>query len=287
MKLLFLLVGSLLFSQSISHIKLSDQIYMIKGKGGNIGLFVGKNDLFMVDNQYADISTRLMEQIRTISDKPIKYIVNTHFHGDHTGGNENFGKKGAIFIAHENVRKKLSVPHEVKFFGMTSDAKPQIALPKITFSDRLTLYMDQEEIELIHLKNAHTDGDAIVYFKTSNVLHMGDLYFSGMYPFFDNGNGANIKGIIYTLANVLTMINEDTRIIPGHGKESNKKELFAYLEMIKTLVSSIEKEIALKKSLSDIQSLNLAKTFESSFGNGFLKSKDIVMLIYENLIAFK
>ena len=180
--------------------KLSDNVYMLIGQGGNIGLSVGEDGVFVVDDQFAPLSSKIIEAIKTLSDKPIKFLANTHWHGDHTGGNANFQKEGAIIMAHDNVRKRLK--ETTKRDGSTS---PKEALPVITFNDKMSLHMNGEEVAIFHPDNAHTDGDAILYFTESNVLHTGDTYFKGWYPYIDLGSGGSVNGYIEAVKSSLIL----------------------------------------------------------------------------------
>ena len=208
--------------------KISDNVYMLVGQGGNIGVSIGEDGVFVIDDQFARLSSKIIEAIKTLSDKPIKFLANTHWHGDHTGGNVNFQKEGAIIMAHDNVRKRLKdIPNRD---GSTS---PKEALPVITFSDKMSLHMNGEEVAIFHPDNAHTDGDAILYFTESNVLHTGDTYFKGWYPYIDLGSGGSVNGYIEAVKSTLMLIDDETKIIPGHGPVSNKKEYAEFLEMMK------------------------------------------------------
>ena len=285
---LSLFVSILLFAQNklvIKTTKLTDNLYMIKGTGGNIALSVGDDGLFMIDAQFAKNTEKIMEAVRKISDKKIKFLVNTHWHGDHTGGNENFSKDGAIIVSHENVRKRMSTEQFNKMWKRKTPPSPKMALPTVTFTKDLKFFINGDEVEVSYIDPAHTDGDAIIYFKKQNVLHMGDLYFVNMYPFFDQSSGGRIQGFIAALETVLKKIDDNTRIIPGHGKLSNKQELAMHLEMTKTITARVEKAMKEKKSLEDIQSMNLTKDFDKQYEKGFIKSKSMILLIYNSLEA--
>lgn len=169
--------------------KITENIYMLNGAGGNIGVITGVDGVLMVDDQFAPLSEKIKTAISRISEKPIKFVINTHWHRDHSQGNENFARAGAIIVAHQNTRKRMSAEQFVKAFKRTVPASPNEALPVVTFATDITFHLNGEQIEAMHVKNAHTDGDVVIFFKTSNVIHMGDTYFSGQYPFIDYSTG--------------------------------------------------------------------------------------------------
>jgi glyoxylase-like metal-dependent hydrolase (beta-lactamase superfamily II) len=252
--------------------KLSDQVYMLTGQGGNIGVSVGDDGVFIIDDQFAPLSEKIVATIKTISDQPIKYVANTHHHGDHTGGNENLAKLGATIIAHENVRKRL-------------EDQPKDALPVITFNDKLSVYMNGEQVLVFHLNNAHTDGDSMLYFTKSNVLHTGDVFFNGRYPYIDLSSGGSVKGYIEAVKQALIVIDDDTKIIPGHGAISNKKEYQDFLKMMEVLKSNIEIEIKAGKTEEEVATnTNLTKTYDDlGFSWAFISSQKIRRTLYKSL----
>ena len=180
-----------------------------------IGVLTGPDGVFMVDAQFAPLSEKIAAAIKQISDRPIKFLVNTHVHGDHTGGNENFGKGGSLIVAHENVRKRMSVEQFIEAFNMRTQAAPPVALPVVTFTQSVTLHVNGDEIRAIHMPNAHTDGDAVVHFLKNDVLHMGDIYFNGMYPFIDDATGGSVEGVIAACDKVDAIVGDKTKVIPS------------------------------------------------------------------------
>src|SRR5258708_9189563 len=176
--------------------KLSDTVYMVTGAGGNIGLSIGEDAVLMVDDQFAPLTPKIQEAIAKLTPKPVKFLVNTHWHFDHTGGNENFAGAGAIIVAHENVRKRMSTEGVIEFLGMKFKAEPRAALPSITFARDTTFNVNGAALFSHHVSNAHTDGDAIVHFRKSNVIHMGDTFFNKLYPFIDSSSGVSLEGVI-------------------------------------------------------------------------------------------
>ena len=175
--------------------KAGDGVYMLTGQGGNLGVSVGDDGVFLIDDQFAPLTGKILAAIATLSDKPVRFVLNTHWHPDHSGGNENLGKAGAILLAHDNVRKRLSVDGFIEMFQMNAPALSKTGLPVITFNDAITFHMNNNEIRAWHVEHAHTDGDSMVYFRQANVIHMGDTYFAGMYPFIDTGSGVHYTDI--------------------------------------------------------------------------------------------
>ena len=252
--------------------KLSDHVYMLTGQGGNIGLSIGEDGVFVIDDQFARLTPKILAAIRAITDQPIVYVVNTHFHGDHTGGNANLEKEGAKIIAHDNVRKRL-----------VEGGKD--GLPVITFNDELSVYMNGEQVFVFHIDNAHTDGDALLYFTESNVLHTGDNYFHKRYPYIDVNSGGTIDGYIKAVKSALMLIDDETKIIPGHGPLSNKAEYATFLEMLIELRTNVQAEIDKGKTEEEIVS-NTAITQKYDALNyswGFINSEKIRRAIYLSL----
>ena len=263
--------------------KVNGSIHMLTGKGGNIAICSGEDAVLMVDSQFADMTEKIQKAIAEISDKPLGYLVNTHWHGDHTGGNKNFTELGAKVIAHQNVRKRLSTDQHMKAFNRQVPAADEAAWPVMTFNDENSLFVNGEDIFIFHVDNAHTDGDAMVYFTTSNVLHMGDTYFQGKFPFIDLGSGGSIKGIIAAVDQALFICDDETKIIPGHGKLSNKKELMEYKTVLTTVLSRVEKAVNMKMSLEDIQAAGFTKEYDESWGSGFIKPEKFIDTIWTDL----
>lgn len=280
-----LFTGTFGFSQSrfdnveIKTTKLSDHVYMLVGAGGNIGVSVGEDGVFVIDDQFAPLSDKILAEIKTLSDKPLNFLVNTHWHGDHTGGNENMAKAGATIIAHDNVKARLLNPRR------DGSNNPKEALPVITFNDKLNITINGEPVALFHVANAHTDGDALLYFTGSNVLHTGDTYFKGRYPFIDLNSGGSVKGYIEAAKRGLMVIDDSTKIIPGHGSESNKEEYQSFLKMLEALEANISKAIAEGKTEDEVKAdTSLTKTYDDlGYGSGFINSERIRLTFYKSL----
>jgi cyclase len=275
---LFLFASSALFSQTnevtIETTKLSDNVYILVGSGGNIGVSAGEDGVFIIDDQFAQLTPKIVTSIKAISDKPFQFLVNTHYHGDHTGGNENMAKQGVKIIAHENVRKRL----------MDGESSKD-ALPIITFNDRVNVHMNGEDVNVYHVEHAHTDGDAILYFTQSNVLHTGDTYFRNRYPYIDLKSGGSIDGYIKAVKKGLTLINDNTKIIPGHGEISNKKEYQSFLTMLETLRTNVQSEIDKGKSENEVAVNNaITKQYDDlGYGDFFINSERIKRAIYQSM----
>jgi glyoxylase-like metal-dependent hydrolase (beta-lactamase superfamily II) len=259
--------------------KLSEHTYMLQGAGGNIGVSVGEDGVFVIDDQFAPLSEKIIAAIKTLSDKPLKFLVNTHYHGDHSGGNENMANAGATIIAHDNVKKRLEAKQR------DGTLKPKEALPVITFNDKLNITINGESIAVFHVENAHTDGDSLLYFTESNVLHTGDTYFNGRYPYIDLNSGGSVSGYIKAVKHGLMVVDEDTKIIPGHGKVSNLEEYKSFLTMLETLHDSIQTAIENGKTEDEVKvDTSLTKTYDDlDYGTGFINSEKIRVTFYKSL----
>lgn len=284
--LFFIISTSLVFAQQkevvIEKHKLTDQIYMLTGQGGNIGLFIGDDGVFMIDDQFAPLTPKILAAIKTITDKPVKYLINTHWHGDHTGGNANMKKQGAIIVSHENVRKRMSVDQMVR--GRKKAASPKEALPIITFTEDMMFHLNGDDVLITHVHHAHTDGDAIVYFTKNNVIHMGDTYFQGKFPFIDLDSGGSINGYIAAIDKVLVLTNDDTKIIPGHRNISNKKELQEYKKILINIRDAVQQEINSGKSLDDVtNNIALTAAYQKEFGGWFISAENFRTTVYKSL----
>jgi glyoxylase-like metal-dependent hydrolase (beta-lactamase superfamily II) len=261
-------------------IKVNNKIYMLQGKGGNIGLSFGNDGIFMIDDQYAEGIEQIQKDIKTISKNPIQFLVNTHFHGDHTGGNAVLAQQGTIIFSQENVRTRLQ--------GMIAEEKkkiPQEILPVVTFSEDLTFHYNGEKIYVFHVHNAHTDGDAMVYFTDSNVLHTGDVFFNGKYPFIDTDNGGSIQGYIDGIGKALLLINEDTKIIPGHGDVGTYKDLQKASYMLSIIYKRVTTHYINKKTEEEVaQTKDITKEFDDlGYGDGFISREAFLRTVYKEV----
>ncbi len=255
----------------IDTIAVADNIYMLMGMGGNIGVSAGEDGVFMIDDQFSPLTPKIKAAIKAISDKPIRFVLNTHWHYDHTGGNENLGGEGVVIVAHDNVRERMSKDGFIEAFNKKIPASAHIALPVITFNDRVTFHLNNQEIEVVHRSNAHTDGDSIVIFKSANVVHMGDTFFNGLYPFIDASSKGSVNGMIDTANHVLAMVDYRAKIIPGHGPLGDKRALIKYRDMLVTVRDRMQKLMDQGKTIEEIIALKPNADFDASWGNDFLK----------------
>jgi len=268
----------------VQTVKLTDTVYMLVGAGGNLGVSAGEDTVFVIDDQYAPMTEKIAAAIAKISAKPVQFVLNTHWHGDHTGGNENLGKAGSIIVAHENVRKRMSVEQFIEAFNMRTPPAPKVALPVITFASATTFHLNGDEIRAIHMPNAHTDGDTIVHFVRNDVIHMGDIYFNGMYPFIDSATGGSVEGVISACDKALAIASDKTRIIPGHGPLSNKGELKAYRDMLSAFSGRVRDMVRQGRKLEEITAANLNSEFDDKWGKGFIKGPKFVEMLAKDMI---
>ena len=236
--------------------RLAPGVAVLFGRGGNIGLSYGDDGNVLIDDQYAPMTERIVAAVRGVDPDPIRFVVNTHWHSDHTGGNENLGRAGTVIVAHDNVRLRMTMEQLMR--GARVPPSPTGALPVVTFSENLTFHLNGDEIRAIHVAPAHTDGDSLVYWTRANVLHMGDVFFNGMLPFVDLDSGGSVDGVIAAVGIALGIANDETRIIPGHGPMARRAELAAYRDMLRGLRDRVAAEMRAGRSLDQIKALRLA-----------------------------
>ena len=261
--------------------KLAEGVYMLTGAGGNIGVSAGEDGVLMIDSQYGPLTDKIRAAVAALSDRPIGFLINTHLHGDHTGGNENLAKTGAVIFAHENVRERMSVAQSI--FGREIPASTKQALPVVTFTQGMTFHLNGDDIDLFYISNAHTDGDVLIHFRKTNVLHMGDIYFEGSYPFIDVAAGGSIDGMIRAVDQVLGMIDENTKIIPGHGPLSNKKKLQVYRDMLASVRDRVAQHIKEGKTVEEVLAAKPTQEFDAAMGQGFMNAERFVEIVYNSL----
>ena len=263
--------------------KLTETTYMLSGAGGNLGLSVGEDAVFLVDDQFAPLSEKIAAAIRAITPKPVRFVLNTHWHGDHSGGNEHFGKAGAVVISHENVRKRMSTEQFNEFLRRSTPPAPRGALPVVTFNGAMTFHINGEEVRAIHVPRAHTDGDSIVHFLGSDVIHMGDIFFNGLFPFIDTASGGSVDGTIAACDQVLAIATDKTKIIPGHGALATRADLQAYRDMLVTVSGRIRKMLAEGRKLEEIAAANVSAEWDAKWSWGFIPTRRFAEMIAHDL----
>ena len=261
--------------------KVAGNVYMLEGAGGNIGVSVGDDGLLIVDDQFAPLADKIRAALKGIADKKLKFILNTHWHGDHTGGNVAFGAEATI-IAHDNVRKRLAT--EQKVLGNTTPASPKEALPVITFDQSLSVHFNGEDIRAIHFPHGHTDGDSVIFFSASNVVHLGDDFFAGRFPFVDLDSGGSVDGLIKNIGELVNKIPPTAKLIPGHGPISTLDDLKSYHRMLQQTTDIVRGKIAAGKTLDQIKSEGLPDEWKP-WGEGFIKTDRWIETIYKSLTA--
>jgi cyclase len=269
-------------SPTFSITPVTGNLSMLQGRGGNLALLTGQQGLLLVDNDYQDMSAALESALAGYggTDK-LTYIINTHWHGDHTGGNLALGQYANI-VAHDNVRKRLLSAQEVKLFKMKSDPYPEIAVPSITYEKAMSLHINGEEVELVHFAGGHTDGDSVVFFKSANVIHTGDHFFNGFFPFVDVDSGGNVLVMAENIKVLLGMIDDDTKIIPGHGPLANKADLMAFVKMLEGTAAEVKAMRDKGLSVDEIQQQGLSDNWQS-WTDGFLTTDVWVGIVYSSL----
>jgi len=236
--------------------QLTDGVYMLVGRGGNIGVSVGDDGVFVIDDQFAPLTDKILAAIAAITSESVRFVFNTHWHGDHTGGNENMGRAGALIVAHDNVYERMSTEQVLERIGRpasTEPASPAGALPVVTFTDEVTFHINGDVLHAFHVENAHTDGDAIVHFVGANVVHMGDTFFRDRFPFIDTATGGSIDGIIDAAGAALAIMDAETQVIPGHGALSNREDLREYRDALRTMRNAVAAMMDRGMSLDQIQ----------------------------------
>ena len=255
-------------------------VAVLFGQGGNIGLSYGEDGNVLIDDQFAPLTPKILAAVATVDPDPVKFLINTHWHGDHSGGNENLGKAGAVIMAHDNVRVRMASPQTRG--DRTTPASPKIALPVVTYHDGLSLHVNGDEIRTVHVNDAHTDGDSFVMWKKANVVHMGDLFFNKVtLPFIDLNSGGNARGLLAAADKVLAMTNAETKYIPGHGPMATRADLVAYRDMLKTVIDTVAGGIKAKKTLAQLQATKPAAKWEVP--GAFISGDAFVKAVYESL----
>lgn len=284
--LLFFGAGLARAQQDFSQVELKvsqvkDNIYMINGTGGNIGVSVGSDGILIVDDKFAPLADKIRAALKDVGGGDLKFILNTHWHGDHTGGNQVFGPEAPI-IAQANVRKRLMTEQHI--FGRTVPPAPKEAWPVITFDESVSVHFNGEEIKVIHFPRGHTDGDSIIFFTGANVVHMGDDFFAGRFPFVDLDSGGDVEGLAENVVEVIDELPPDVKIIPGHGPLSTLDDLRAYHRMLVETTAIIRQRMAAGKSLEEMQAEGLPEEW-ASWGSGFIATERWIEIVHRSLSA--
>jgi len=294
MKSTYLSIFSLLIALSVSAqtnydtvqirpIKVAEQIFMLKGAGGNIGVMTGREGTLVIDNQFAPLSNKINGAIKTLDPAEIKFLINTHLHGDHSGGNENFKKMGVTIVAHDQVRERMMKESVNSRTNKATPPRDKEAWPAITFADKLNFHLNDEDIILHHFDIGHTDGDVIVQFKKANVVHTGDAFVRYGYPFIDVSSGGGVNGFINTLDKILSIIDDNTKVIPGHGEVATKADVKKVRDNIADIRDQVAAALKKGKKIEDMASLGITDKYDAEYGKGFVKGKDFVLMVAENL----
>lgn len=261
-------------------VQLSPGLHVLFGAGGNIGLSVGEDAVFIIDDQFAPLTPKIVAAIRTLSPKPVKFVVNTHWHFDHTGGNENFGKADAVIVAHDNVRKRMSTEQFMAAMNRREPPSPKAALPVVTFNDGVTFHLNGDSVIVTHVDPAHTDGDAVVHFRKANAVHMGDVFNNTGLPFIDLSSGGSVNGVISAADKVYAMTNDQTKIIPGHGQVTDRKRLKAWRDAVYAVRERVQAEVRAGKTIDQVLALKLTTAYEKEWAGGHER---FVRAVYEEL----
>jgi glyoxylase-like metal-dependent hydrolase (beta-lactamase superfamily II) len=287
LSILLLLLSHSLMAQfedvSIKTTHVNGSVYMLEGRGGNLGVMAGVDGVLLVDDQYAPLTAKILAAIGEIDSGPIRFLVNTHWHFDHTGGNEELGEMGAVIVSQDNARQRMSTDQFMAVIDRTIPALPPAALPVVTFNDRVTFHFNGEAVVAYHLAEAHTDGDIIIHFPESNVIHMGDIYFNEMYPLVDLGSGGSVQGMIDAVQFALGLCHSDTKVIPGHGPLANCADLETYGQMLADATDRVRELMSQSKSLEEIVEARPNAELDERLGNGFIKPERFIQFIYNSL----
>ena len=269
--------------QDLSKVEIKPQqlapgVAVLFGAGGNIGLSYGDDGTILIDDQFAPLTAKIQKAVADLDATPVKYLINTHWHYDHSGGNENLGKAGAIIMAHDNVRVRMAAGATIA--GNVVPPAAKVALPVITYADGVKLHLNGEEVRVIHMPAGHTDGDSIIHWTKSNVIHMGDLFFFQVtFPFVDGGSGGNVRGIVAAADKALAIADDQTKIIPGHGAVATKADLQKYRDMVAEIIAKVEAGIATGKTLDQVKATRPADGYGVK-ADGFITADRFVETVY-------
>lgn len=257
-------------------------VYVLYGSGGNIGVSIGADGVFLVDDQYAAMTAKITEALAKLSPAPPRFVLNTHWHGDHTGGNENLAGAGSLVVAHENVRVRMGTEQFSKFFDRSTPPSAAKALPVVTFNDSVSFHLNEDEIRGIHVPGAHTDGDVFIHFRKANVIHTGDLVFAGMYPFIDIDSGGSVAGVVAAVDRMLALADDATRIIPGHGEVTDKAGLAAYREMLVVTSGRVRDLVKAGKTVDEVLAAAPNADFDAKLAWAFITAERYARILYRD-----
>ncbi len=262
---------------------LTENLHMLSGKGGNIGLLIGPDGTFLIDDQMAPVGQLLKETIKGLGGEQPRFLLNTHYHFDHTGGNEAIGNADTAIVSHDNVRKRLANGTTILAFNATTPPAPASALPVVTFSETMHFHLNGQTLRTVHFPHAHTDGDSVVYFEEANIVHTGDIFFNGFYPFIDTENGGSLAGVIAAVEKLIETTDDNTKIIPGHGPLASRADLMAYLDMLSFANTRLSALKSAGKSVEQAIAESPMLDYEIDWADGLFTSGKWVGLIYPSL----
>lgn len=270
-------------ADKITPVPVTEQIYMIAGKGGNVGIFIGEDGTFLIDDNFAPLTEKIVAAIKSVGGDYPKFLINTHYHGDHTGGNENLGAGGTLIFSHDNVRERLKNGSFIQAFNMKSEATEPEGLPVVTFSEGISFHINNDTVKALHVAHAHTDGDSFIHFEKANVIHAGDILFNGFYPFIDVNHGGSLRGTIRAVDKILSLVDGDTKIIPGHGPLGNKAQLESYRDMLWTAYERLRKLKAAGKTAQEAAAAKPLADLETIWGDGNFTGDRWIEMIYSGV----
>jgi glyoxylase-like metal-dependent hydrolase (beta-lactamase superfamily II) len=266
--------------------RIAPGVAVLIGAGGNIGVSYGADGNVVIDDQFAPLVPKIVAAVKTLDPHPVRFVINTHWHGDHTGGNEVLGGQGSVIVAHDNVRRRMSVDQVSKRFKMTVKATPTAGLPVITFDEGVTFHLNGDTLQVVHVPNAHTDGDALIYWQKANALHAGDTFFNkDSYPFIDLESGGSIDGMIAAAKRSLALVKPGGRIIPGHGPVATREELQAYHDMLVDIRGKVAAGRAAGQTKAQVVASKPAAAYAGRVQEGFIKADDFVATVYDSLAS--
>ena len=275
-------------SVQVTAAKVADGVWMLTGAGGNIGLSAGTDATLLIDDQFAQLTAKIVAAIKGVTPNAVRFLVNTHLHGDHSGGNENLGNAGAVIVAHDNVRERMSREQFIAAFKRSIPASPKAALPVVTFPDQVEFHLNGETLIAFHVASAHTDGDVMVKFVNANVVHAGDVFVRYGFPFIDASSGGSFRGMIPAIEKLLSVTDANTKYIPGHGALATRSDVEVYLTMLRAIR---DRTLAGIKKQQTVEALIAAKPladYEAKFGaKPFVTASDILTLAYTELSALQ